>query len=119
MSLNINYVEELKDLVYHEFNVSYFEDYGGQEGFNNNICKAINLTRFINDDTETNRTLIKMVLLSKYLNEDNFNKVNEINRNSNNFDYLKSQITILEIERIEKMNEGLEKMNEIIKKMQK
>ena len=103
MSLNINYVEELKDLVYHEFNVSYFEYYGGQEAFNNNIGKAINLIKFINDDTETNRALIKMVLLSKYLNEDAFAKVPEIYRNSNNFDYLKTQMTILENERIEKM----------------
>jgi len=103
MSLNINYLEELKKLINSELNCSYFDYYGGQEAFNNNLKKAINLIRFINDDTETNRALIKMVLLSKFLNEETFFKVNEINRNSNNFDYLKSQMTILEIERIDKM----------------
>ena len=100
MSLNINYTEELKKLVHSELNSSYYDYYGGQDAFINNLEKAINLTRFINDNTETNRTLIKMVLLSKFLNEDAFIKVEEINRNSNNFDYLKNQMTILQNERI-------------------
>ncbi len=103
MSLNINYVEELKKLINSELNCSYFDLHGGQDAFNINLGKAINLTRFINDDTETNRTLIRMVLLSKFLNEEVFFKVEEINRNRNNFNYLKSQMTILEIERIDKM----------------
>ena len=70
MSLNINYAEELENLIHHELNSSYFEYYGGQTAFNDNLCKAINLIRFINEDTEKNRILIKMVLLSKFLNEE-------------------------------------------------
>lgn len=101
MSLNINYAEELEKLVRNELNCSYFDYYGGQTGFNDNLNKAINLVRFINEDNEKNRILIKMVLLSKFLNEEVFFKVNEINRNSNDYNYLKSQMTILEIERID------------------
>ena len=100
MALNNNYVEELKKLIHNELNSSYYDYYGGQDAFINNLEKAINLTSFINDDTETNRTLIKMVLLSKFLNEEEFYKVEEINRNSNNFDYLKTQMTILQNGRI-------------------